>query len=84
MDLSGLSAEDVLAMGGRPGGKPMLIRCASHPDPDIAMAAVLGLLRLTADDDVMMFLDGLRNDGNDMIRDVIGRELDARRGVSWC
>lgn len=59
-----------------PSLKPILTQYAEHPNPEIALQAVRGLLVFRSDPSVVQFLNSLRNHPNDMIQDIVEQELD--------
>ncbi len=55
--------------------KPVILKYAQHRNPEIVMQAIRGLLCFKQDKEVITFLASLKKHPNDMIRDVVQKEL---------
>ena len=56
--------------------KPILFQYAKHDNPEVAMQAIRGLLVFKKDDDVITFMGEMASHPNDMIKDIIQKELE--------
>ena len=65
-----------------PNLKNILFKYSDNPNPEVALQAMRGLLVFRKDPVVLAYLESLRDHDNEMVRDVVMKELDDGKSVA--